>query len=39
MASDLVPLFFSFAPMEDGWAFLFTWHKSSELIYEVFLAL
>lgn len=37
IASDLDPLFFSFAPMADGWAFLFTWHKSSELTSETFL--
>lgn len=37
MASDLDPLFFSFAPMEESWAFLFTWHKSSDLSSERFL--
>lgn len=37
MASDFDPLFFSFAPMADGWAFLFTWHKGSNLSSEAFL--
>jgi hypothetical protein len=35
--SDLAQIFFSFAPMEKGWAFLFTWHKSSDLISEALL--
>jgi hypothetical protein len=35
--SDLDQLFFSFATMEEGWAFLFTWHKESDLSSEAFL--
>jgi hypothetical protein len=37
MESDLDQIFFSFAPMEVGWAFLFTWHKSSDSSCEAFL--
>ena len=34
---DLQQLFFSFAPMREGWAFLFVWHKKSDRSSEAFL--
>jgi len=37
MGGNLDQLFFSFAPMADGWAFLFTWHKKSDISSEAFL--
>lgn len=37
MGSDLDQLFFSFAPMKEGWAFLFSWHKESDRSSEAFL--
>jgi hypothetical protein len=30
MGCDLDQIFFSFAPLASGWAFLFIWHKSSD---------
>jgi hypothetical protein len=37
ISSELDQLFFSFAPMKEGWAFLFTWHKESDRNSEAFL--
>ncbi len=37
MTDNLDPLLFSYAPMENGWAFLFSWHKESKATAEAFL--
>jgi len=37
IGGELDLLLFSFAPMKDGWAFLFTWHRESDRSSEAFL--